>query len=229
MSNRSRELFSDSEEIDAWISGKPIDNEAKVLLTITDTQSEKTVLITNNEVISCKANLFVEAPAERIAVKGKTVFQKFYSSIRIAGYSLSALVIIFSLLSFTGLTKARIVLSGSMEPAISAGDIIITTPPSKKLPQVGDIVAYEARRFNGDVVGIFSHRIIDGDAETGFIVKGDNNKAPDTQKPTLGDISGVVIFIIPYIGTFLTRRALFIIIPTLIGLWLVMDAMKNAE
>ena len=112
---------------------------------------------------------------------------------------------------------------------LSTGDIIITTPPSKKLPQVGDVIAYEARRFNGDVVGIFSHRIIDGDAETGFIVKGDNNKAPDTQKPTLGDISGVVIFVIPYIGTFLTRRALFIIIPTLIGLWLVMDAMKNAE
>jgi hypothetical protein len=43
------------------------------------------------------------------------------------------------------------------------------------------------------------------------------------------DINGVVIAIIPFIGNFLTRKALFLIVPTIIGLWLVMDAMKNAE
>jgi hypothetical protein len=45
----------------------------------------------------------------------------------------------------------------------------------------------------------------------------------------LSDITGVVIYIIPFIGNFLTRKALFLIIPTIIGLWLVLDAMKNAE
>ena len=83
--------------------------------------------------------------------------------------------------------------------------------------------------FNGGEVGIFSHRIISGSAETGFIVKGDANKAPDVQKPMLNDINGVVIAIIPFIGNFLTRKALFLIVPTIIGLWLVIDAMKNAE
>jgi hypothetical protein len=45
----------------------------------------------------------------------------------------------------------------------------------------------------------------------------------------LNDINGVVIAIIPFIGNFLTRKALFLIVPTIIGLWLVMDAMKNAD
>ena len=121
------------------------------------------------------------------------------------------------------------IVSGSMIPVINPGDVILTTPPSNITPKIGSIVAYVGRRFDGTAVGVFSHRIIGGDAKTGFIVKGDKNKAPDVQKPMLNDINGVVIAIIPFIGNFLTRKALFLIVPTIIGLWLVMDAMKNAE
>jgi signal peptidase len=116
-----------------------------------------------------------------------------------------------------------------MEPSISAGDIIVTTPISRKAPRVGDVVAYQARRFNGEKVAIFSHRIISGDLQSGFVVKGDANKSPDSQKPKAADILGVVIFVIPYLGNVLTPKALFLLVPCIFGLWLIMDAMKSVE
>ena len=78
-------------------------------------------------------------------------------------------------------------------------------------------------------MAVFSHRIIDGDIENGFVMKGDANKSPDPQKPKAADILGVVLFTIPFIGNLLTPKALFLLIPCLFGLWLIMDAMKNVE
>jgi hypothetical protein len=88
-------------------------------------------------------------------------------------------------------------------------------------------VAYTGKRFDGSSVGVFTHRIIDGDATTGFIVKGDANPSPDVQKPTLADVSGIVVFTIPFIGQFLTPRALLIFVPLIFGLWLVIDALRK--
>jgi signal peptidase I len=229
MTKNRREVFSESSDNHVWVEGITDQEDSKVLLTITNHSGEQSALITPHAILASKANLFVEAPAERVQVKGKSLFAQIYRYLRMFGYGLVAVVITFSIFSFTGAVKARIVLTGSMQPAINPGDIIITTPPSNKTPHKGDIVAYTARRFNGGEVGIFSHRIIGGDAKNGFLVKGDKNKAPDVQKPMLNDIEGVVIAIIPFIGNFLTRKALFLIVPTVIGLWLVMDAMKNAE
>jgi len=116
-----------------------------------------------------------------------------------------------------------------MAPAINTGDVILTMPISRKEPKIDDVIAYQAKRFNGDNVAVFSHRIIDGDIEKGFIVKGDANKSPDAQKPTGEDILGVVFFTIPFIGKLLAPKALFLLLPSLFGLWLIMDAMKNVE
>jgi signal peptidase I len=114
-----------------------------------------------------------------------------------------------------------------MAPTINPGDVILTTPPTNIEPKIGSIVAYVGRRFDGTAVGVFSHRIIGGSAQTGFIVKGDNNPDPDTQQPKIPDITGVVIFVIPLIGKFLTPKALMVIIPLIFGLWLIIDALKN--
>jgi signal peptidase len=125
--------------------------------------------------------------------------------------------------------KARIVLTESMAPAIDPGDLVLTTSAERLSPKIGDVVSYTARRFDGAPVGTFSHRVIGGDAVTGFIVKGDNNPNPDVQRPKLEDIDGVVIFVLPYLGLLLSPRALFIIIPSIFGFWLVMDALRGDD
>ena len=113
--------------------------------------------------------------------------------------------------------------------AVAIELVIVTVPITQKVPQIGDVIAYQAKRFNGENVAVFSHRIIGGDIDNGFIVKGDANKSPDPQKPKAEDILGVVFFVIPFIGNLLTPKALFLLVPSFFGLWLIMDAMRNVE
>lgn len=210
-----------------WIEETGDVPESNVLITISDTSGEHTYLMAGQKIIETKSSLFVQAPEERIVVGPRIWYTRMTTAFRWAGYALAIVLMTFSVLSFSGVVKARVVLTGSMAPTINPGDIILTTPTKNVTPKVGNIVAYVGRRFDGTAVGVFSHRIIGGDATSGFIVKGDHNPSPDTQHPKIPDITGVVIFIIPVIGRFLTPKALMITVPLIFGLWLIFDALKN--
>ncbi|CAB4331375.1 MAG: signal peptidase I [Actinobacteria bacterium] len=226
-SENARALFPGSESEDMWIDGVPDFTDANVLITISNVIGEKTVFITPNRIVESKASLFVEAPPERVVAGNKIWYTRVNSAVKITGYVLAAVLLTFSAMSVSGVIKARIVLTGSMSPTINPGDIILTVPPAKMTPKKGDVVAYTGRRFDGGSVGIFSHRIIGGDAQTGFIVKGDANPTPDVQHPKIPDITGVVIYTIPFIGKILTPRALIVLVPLIFGFWLVLDALKG--
>ncbi len=210
-----------------WIEETGDVPESNVLITISDTSGEHTYLMAGQKIIETKSSLFVQAPEERIVVGPRIWYTRMTTAFRWSGYALAIVLMTFSVLSFSGVVKARVVLTGSMTPTINPGDIILTTPTKNVTPKIGNIVAYVGRRFDGTAVGVFSHRIIGGDATTGFIVKGDHNPSPDTQHPKIPDITGVVIFIIPVIGRFLTPKALMITVPLIFGLWLIFDALKN--
>ena len=205
-----------------WIEGSSFYPQSNILVTISSAEGERSAFIADGTISQLDASLLVDAPEVAASPAKINKFNKIGKVTSIIGYSFAAILLIFSGFSFTGNAKARIVLTGSMEP-------IITTPITRKAPHVGDVVAYDAKRFNGEKVAIFSHRIIGGDIKSGFIMKGDANKSPDPQKPTGQDILGVVIFVIPVIGKFLTMKALFLIIPSIFGFWLILNAMKNVE
>jgi signal peptidase len=229
MSNElnSRRLFGETDADEIWVQGESVFPDSKILLTVSNAQGDRTVLITPTEVVASKPSMFVQAPPERIISKNARRNRRFSDFFKVLGYTLSAVLITFSVLSASGFVKARIVLTGSMEPAISAGDIVILAPTPRAEPKVGDVVAYTGRRFSGEAVGTFTHRIIGGDTQNGFLVKGDANPAPDVQKPTKNDISGVVFFVIPLIGKFLTPKMLMILVPVGLGLWLILDTLKS--
>jgi signal peptidase I len=231
MANLDDELDSDASiqlgNMQMWIDKRSKVPESNVLVTVSDLEGEHSYLVAGNKIVKTKSSLFVQAPEERIVVGTRSWYRKATVLTRWFGYALAFTLISFSILSFQGSIKARVVLTGSMVPVINPGDVILTTPPSNITPKIGTIVAYVGRRFDGTAVGVFSHRIIGGNAQTGFIVKGDANPAPDTQKPKVSDITGVVIFVIPLIGKFLTPKALMVIIPLIFGLWLIIDALKN--
>ena len=210
-----------------WIEKTGNVPESNVLITISDTSGEHTYLMAGQKFIETNSSLFVQAPEERIVVGTRIWYTRMSNAFRRSGYALAIVLMTFSVLSFSGTVKARVVLTGSMMPTINPGDIILTTPVKNVTPKTGSVVAYVGRRFDGTAVGVFSHRIIGGDATNGFIVKGDHNPAPDTQRPKLEDITGVVMFVIPIIGRFLTPKALMITIPLIFGLWLIFDALKN--
>jgi signal peptidase I len=224
-----RELFENSPENKVWVEGESNNSDSKTLFTISSAAGEATVLITPTEIIPSKSRMFVQAPPERV-VSGNQVWEKRASGfIKTLGYVLSAILITFSLLSMTGYVKARVVLTDSMAPTIRAGDIVLLDPTTHSVPKIGDVAAYTGRRFDGSEVGIFTHRIIGGDAVNGFIMKGDNNPTPDVQRPKVADVSGIVVFKLPLIGKVLNPKMLFILVPVVFGIWLITDALRDGK
>jgi signal peptidase len=218
-------------EIDSqiWLEGSPLKTDTNILITVTSASGEKSAYISNQGIQEIVAGQLVDAAPEVQSEASKPKYVGIKKAMSFSGYAFAILLMVFAGLSFTGNVKARIVLTGSMAPAINVGDVILTAPITRKAPQIDDVIAYQAKRFNGENVAVFSHRIIDGDIENGFIVKGDANKSPDPQKPKAENILGVVFFVIPFIGNLLTPKALFLLLPCAFGLWLIMDAMKNVE
>jgi signal peptidase len=196
-----------------------------VSVTLSDETESK--LVTATGVIQTNREQFF-SPVEERAVPVKTKDRNIFKIVgKVLGYVLAIGLIGVATLSYTGHMKARVVLTGSMKPTINPGDLIITIPVSARAPKKGDVVAYIGRRFDGSSVGIFSHRIISGDAKSGFLVKGDANPSPDVQRPKLKDITGIVVFVIPLIGRLLVPKTLFVLIPVGFGLWFIWDALKN--
>jgi signal peptidase I len=221
-----RPLFEATSTEEMWVEGQSQFADSKVLVTISNALGERTVLITPTDIAPTKSKMFVQAPPERIATPTQARNTKINNAIKYIGYAISAILISFSVLSASGFMKARIVLTGSMEPVIKPGDIVLLAPTPRTQPKLGDIAAYTARRFSGESVGIFTHRIIGGDPVNGWVMKGDNNPTPDVQKPKAADINGVVFFVIPWIGKLMAPKMLMILIPVGVGIWLIIDTLK---
>ena len=222
-----RPLFDATSTEEMWVEGQSQFADSKVLVTISNALGERTVLITPTDIAPTKSKMFVQAPPERIATPAQMRTNKINAVIKFLGYVLSAILISFSVLSASGFMKARIVLTGSMEPVIKPGDVVLLAPTPRTQPKLGDIVSYTARRFSGESVGVFTHRIIGGDPVNGWLVKGDANPSPDVQKPKAEDVSGVVFFVIPFIGKLMAPKMLMILIPVGVGIWLIIDTLKG--
>ena len=220
-------LFSEDPELEVWIENGSESADSKLLFTISNSSGTRTILVTPNTVIESEAKYFVDTPPERIVSKNQIRLKRATAAFRFVGYLLSAVVLTFAALSITGHVKARVVLTGSMAPTINPGDIVLLANPDRLIPEVGEVATYVGRRFSGEPVGLFTHRIIGGNAEEGFIMKGDANSSPDVQRPTTEDISGVVFFVIPFIGKILAPKVLTLLIPLIIGLWFIIDALRE--
>lgn len=225
----SKNIFDHRNDIEVFLIGISSGFPTSTLVTWSNEKGSETVLIQGRRVSPVRSGDFVQAPKERKLSDSEKFRTQIYRAYVTIGYSFLAILMAFSILSFGGVVKARVVLTESMEPVISPGDVVITTPVSRKEPVIGDVVTYIAKRFDGSPVGTFTHRIIDGDNASGFVVKGDNNPAPDVQRPKYEDIAGVLLFTIPFIGNLMTPRSLAILIPTLFGIWLVVDALRKND
>lgn len=222
-----RQIPIDNSISSIWIEGESEFDDSKTLLTVSNKSGIKTYLITPTAVIESEAKYFVQTPPERIVTANQRRLKAAKSAMKYFGYLLSAAVLTLAGLSITGHVQARVVLTGSMSPTINPGDIVLLADPSRVTPEIGEIATYVGRRFSGEEVGLFTHRIIGGNAKEGFIMKGDANPSPDVQRPKTEDIAGVVFFVIPFIGKILAPKVLTLLIPLIIGLWFISDALRE--
>lgn len=222
-----RPLFDSDDTGSIWIEGESEFDDSHALVTISNPQGEKSVVITPTEIRPAKASDFVAAPKERVVPKSQKRRHLVSRSIGFTGYVASALLLTFIVLSLAGVVKARVVLTGSMAPEIKSGDVVLLKPQNGKEPSIGDVVTYTGRRFDGTPVGTFTHRVIGGNSVKGYVLKGDANVNPDVQKVTVNDIVGTAFFVIPFIGKILIPENLVTFIPLIFVLWLTVDRWRN--
>ena len=118
--------------------------------------------------------------------------------------SWAILIIAVSLLGFVMVTSRNdwefnAVLSGSMEPVLHVGGLIVTRPVDTAELKVGDIISFRVTGSDTPVC----HRIIEVHSEGGvlsFITKGDANDSIDPSPVLAEAVKGKEIFYLPYVG-----------------------------
>lgn len=119
--------------------------------------------------------------------------------------------------------SALIVLTGSMEPTIKAGEVIVIHEEDEY--EIGDILTYR----EGNI--LVTHRIIDK-TETTYTTRGDAN---NTNDPAISKKTAVgkTVFHIPYIGTFIlfiqTPVGLFCVLAILIALKVMYTMLRTKQ
>ena len=93
--------------------------------------------------------------------------------------------------------KPFIVITGSMEPEIFGGDLVITKTVDPATLEVGDIISFS------DGNSVITHRIIEiteEDGQTAFVTKGDANNAADVNLATYSQVEGIYTLKVNKIG-----------------------------
>jgi signal peptidase I len=114
----------------------------------------------------------------------------------------AAIVVAWALLlrptSLGGDATYVVVRGNSMEPAYATGDLLIVRATSAYV--VGDAVAYRVPATEIGAGTLVIHRIIGGDPELGFSVRGDSNPGEDPWHPRAADVVGRAYLHVPMLG-----------------------------
>jgi len=108
------------------------------------------------------------------------------------------LSLIVSIFPLTGNIKFMVVQSGSMEPAIHTGSVVMIKPASDY--KIGDVITFgEVSKTKAPITHrIYDIKVVDGNPV--YITKGDANNAPDAREVQKRDVLGKVLFSVPYLG-----------------------------
>lgn len=129
-------------------------------------------------------------------------------------------------LPIPGNVAMKIVQSGSMEPAIMTGSIVVVYPASSY--GINDVITFTSSSANVPT----THRIVALKGEGGniFVTKGDANEEADTETTIRADILGKVVLSVPYVGYILdfARKPLgFMLLIALPALLIVIDEIEK--
>jgi len=115
---------------------------------------------------------------------------------------IGVILIVPSFVGYGSLT----VLSGSMEPTLHVGDVVIEDRVSPLDARIGDVVTFRDPEAPGR---LYTHRIVSmtvSNDEVSFVTKGDANTGVERWRLPAGGKLGRVEYRIPLVG-YLTNRA----------------------
>lgn len=127
----------------------------------------------------------------------KKIYQIFYYLFITAVFVIGALLLT-TLFKIPGNYQVKIVKSGSMEPAIKTGSVVVIKPSTEY--KIGDIITFGKDNKKNIPT---SHRITATRMAQGkmlYTTKGDANNSADTKETSENEIIGKVVFRLPYLG-----------------------------
>ncbi|WP_435332574.1 signal peptidase I [Haloarchaeobius sp. TZWWS8] len=108
--------------------------------------------------------------------------------------------VIYSVPQVVGADQSYVVLTGSMEPAISPGDVVVVAKVSPAAVEVGDVIIFNREGRSVPT----THRVIEivetQSGERGFRTKGDANEDADSGVVTPAAFIGKISMTLPYVG-----------------------------
>jgi len=122
-------------------------------------------------------------------------------ALRIALVAALAIFFFLALLPHTGLYRPETVLSGSMRPYFSPGDMVVVTPEPSRDVRVGQVISYRIPVGDHHVQSHRIAQIVRGGEHPVVRTKGDANNARDPWTARLdGSTAWRVRFVVPKVG-----------------------------
>ena len=129
-------------------------------------------------------------------MKVKKALKVIYYAIIVFIIAIAALLVV-SVFPITGNLKFMIVQSGSMDPDIKAGSIVMTKPSDSY--KIGDVISFSTTTREEPITHrIHEMKVVEG--RVYYTTKGDANEEPDAREVPQRDVIGKVIFSVPYVG-----------------------------
>jgi signal peptidase len=100
-------------------------------------------------------------------------------------------------LALPGGWASAVVVSGSMSPAVEAGDVVVTSPLPAERVRVGHVIRFHHPTRPGRSV---LHRVTGITGDGLLVTKGDANRTADAAPVPTGAVTGVERLRVPYLG-----------------------------
>lgn len=130
------------------------------------------------------------------------------------------LLLLSSAIPIPGGLKTFVVQSGSMEPSIKTGGVVVIKPMDTY--GVGDVITFGPRSKTKPPT---THRIVEVKADGNFLTKGDANEDGDIRPVSRYEVIGKVLFTVPYVGYAVAAAqkpwgfTIIVVIPAAIIIW----------
>jgi signal peptidase I len=134
----------------------------------------------------------VPASPER-GLRPAAVLRVVVAAVLVALAGLVVLALAPRLVGFQG----HVVVSGSMEPRLSAGDVVLTRPVLPQDLQLGQVLLFPDPEGADRLV---LHRLVAFDARGDLVTRGDANQSDDTTHVPASSVVGEAQLRVPYVG-----------------------------
>ena len=123
---------------------------------------------------------------------------KIFEKVSYAIIAAAAVLLLWSVLPVKNGPKLMVVLSGSMEPAIHTGSVVIVKPAGQY--KVGDVITF-GKNTRTEVPT--THRVVSDRIQDGVRMlqtQGDANNSPDVKEISESEVIGKVLVSVPFAG-----------------------------